>query len=123
MRCGRAILALVDAAGLGNARTLGGEDYTGFDCEMAVIPACQMAAQMPDQRLAALPVLKVVYRNASRIQEHGGREREVLRKVVPAPAGADAAALLAAERAVDAGAAEAAFASIFARKPELAYDA
>lgn len=122
LRGGTTIAMLVAAAALANARTFGGEDYTGYHCEMALMPACQMAAQMPEQRLAALPVLKVVYRNATRIQECGGRTREVLRRVAPA-AGADAAALLAAERAGDAGAAEAGFASIFARQPELAYDA
>jgi hypothetical protein len=42
-----------------------------------------MAGELPDAR-RALPVLKVLFRNASRIQEYGGPRREVLHPVAPA---------------------------------------
>src|SRR5262249_5231834 len=49
---------------------------------MAMSPAYQMALESPKDR-QALPVLKVLYRNASRIQEAGGRKNEVLKPVKP----------------------------------------
>ena len=45
---------------------------------MAMMPAWQMSKQLPTG-IAALPVLKVLYRNAERIQQHGGRKTEVLK--------------------------------------------
>src|SRR5262245_5299206 len=73
---------LVAAAALANARSFGGEDYVGFHTMMALAPAYHMAREMPaDQQ--ALPVFKVLYRNATRIQEHGGRKKEVLRPTTP----------------------------------------
>ena len=39
---------------------------------MALAPAYHMARELPEDR-RALPVLKVLYRNTNRIQEHGGR--------------------------------------------------
>jgi hypothetical protein len=74
---------LVAAAALANARSFGGEDYVGFHTMMALSPAYHMASEMPKGR-EALPVLKVLYRNAARIQATGGRKKEVLRTVTPA---------------------------------------
>jgi len=55
------------AAALANVRAFGGGDYTGYHAFMALIPAYQMAQRLNgDQRM--LPVLKVIYRNSSRIQ-------------------------------------------------------
>jgi hypothetical protein len=71
---------LVAAAALANARTFGGEDYTGYHAFMALVPAFQMAKELPAER-RALPVLKVLHRNARRIQELGGGKREVLHPV------------------------------------------
>ncbi len=122
LRAGTPLDTLVAAAALANARTFGGEDYTGYHCAMALIPARQMAAQMPDPKLAALPVLKVLQRNATRMRERGGREKEVLRKV-GAPTGSDAAAMLAAERAGDIGAAERSLAGIISNGAGAAFDA
>ena len=65
---------LVAAAALANARTFGGEDYIGFHTMMALAPAFHMAGELPEEQ-QALPVLKVLYRNANRIQESGGRSR------------------------------------------------
>ncbi len=77
---GTTLRSLVEAAALANARTFGGEDYVGFHTLMALAPALHMAAEMPE-KLRALPVLKVLYRNTKRIQEHGGRKSEVLHPV------------------------------------------
>jgi hypothetical protein len=71
---------LVAAAALANARTFGGEDYTGYHAFMALAPAIHMARELPTDH-QALPVLKVLYRNTNRIQEFGGKKREVLHPV------------------------------------------
>lgn len=88
MRNGATLRDVVAAAALANARTFGGEDYIGFHTMMAIAPAYYMAQELPEAR-RALPVLKVVFRNATRIQEQGGASREVLRPVAPSeiPAG------------------------------------
>src|SRR6516165_3990778 len=74
---------LVAAAALANARTYGGEDYTGFHNFMALMPSYQMARELPEAR-RPLPVLKVLYRNTRHMQEFGGREKDVLHPVAPA---------------------------------------
>lgn len=77
MNGGVSLTTLVSAAALANARTFGGEDYIGFHTFMALSPALQMSSLMPTGS-AALPVLKVLYRNSARIQDYGGRSSEVL---------------------------------------------
>ena len=130
LRSGTALDKLIAAAALANARTFGGEDYIGYHCEMALMPARFMASRMPDPRLAALPVLKVIHRNTTRIHEKGGREHEVLRRLPKAaPSAADPAPLLAAERKGDVAAAEAAFGGLVSQfvdvagRPELVFNA
>jgi hypothetical protein len=88
LRDGVSLREIVAAAALANARTFGGEDYIGFHTMMAIAPAYHMAQELPAAR-RALPVLKVLHRNATRIQEQGGATREVLRPVQAAalPAG------------------------------------
>ena len=88
IRKGTELKQLVAAAALTNARAFGGEDYVGFHTLMAIAPSMHMAGELPQNR-RALPVLKVLFRNASRIQEFGGPAREVLRPVQAAalPAG------------------------------------
>jgi hypothetical protein len=83
LRQGTPLRELVAAAALANARTFGGEDYVGFHTMMAIAPAYHMAAELPEAR-RALPVLKVLHRNASRIQAYGGPAREVLHPVAAA---------------------------------------
>ncbi|MGI9455949.1 MAG: hypothetical protein ACR2NU_05265 [Aeoliella sp.] len=61
---------LVSAAALANAETFGGQDYVGYHAEMALVPALEMADDLPLER-KPLPVLKVIYRNSSRIQKFG----------------------------------------------------
>lgn len=73
---------LVKAAALANARSFGGTDYVGFHTMMALAPALHMAEQMPAGK-RALPVFKVLHRNARRLQESGRTHAgaETMRKV------------------------------------------
>jgi hypothetical protein len=121
---GTELKRLVAAAALANARTFGGEDYVGFHTLMALAPAYHMARQMPEDR-RALPVLKVLYRNTNRIQEHGGRASEVLHPVRPGArsAGRDPGeALRDAVRRRDMDEAEGTFAAIAAGSPDEAFN-
>lgn len=63
LNAGTSLRELVGAAALANARACGGEDYVGFHTFMALAPALQMAGELPTGR-RALPVLKVLHRNA-----------------------------------------------------------
>lgn len=82
LKGGTPLRDLVAAAALANARAFGGEDYVGFHTLMAIAPAYHMSGELPEVR-RALPVLKVLFRNATRIQERGGTRNEVLRPVQP----------------------------------------
>ncbi len=79
-KSGTSLRDLVAAAALANARTFGGEDYIGFHTMMALAPAFQMSRELPSEH-SPLPVLKVLYRNSQRIQEHGGHKSEILHPV------------------------------------------
>ena len=68
---------LVAAAALANAETFGGQDYVGYHTEMALVPSLDMSRELPDAR-KALPVLKVIYRNAQQIQQVGGSKHKTL---------------------------------------------
>ena len=83
LKDGTELKEVVAAAALANARTLAGEDYVGYHAFMALAPAYQMAQELPREK-QALPVLKVVHRNARSIQEWGGQAKEVLHPVTPA---------------------------------------
>ena len=111
---GTELKRLVAAAALANARTFGGEDYVGFHTLMALSPAYRMSAELPEGE-RALPVLKVLYRNTSRIQEAGGRKNEVLKPVASSspPQGLGGGeALREAVRAKDMSRAEQTFAAL-----------
>ncbi len=82
LKSGEELKTLVAAGALSNARTFGGQDYVGFHTFMALAPAYRMSKELPTE-CQALPVLKVLHRNASRIQEFGGRKSELLHSVVP----------------------------------------
>jgi len=125
LRTGTSLRDLVAAAALANARTFGGEDYVGFHTMMALAPAYRMALELPLAR-QPLPVLKVLYRNTHRIQEHGGRKNEVLHAVAPEQLPADRPGgelLRDAVRGKDLAAAEATFAALARSGPDSAYDA
>jgi hypothetical protein len=124
LNTGTDLKQLVAAAALANARTFGGEDYVGFHTLMALAPAYHMARELPTVR-RALPVLKVLYRNTNRIQEHGGRASEVLHAVKPGvlSAGHDPGeALRDAVRRKDVNEAEGTFAAIAAVSPDEAFN-
>jgi hypothetical protein len=80
LRGGTDLRTLVAAGALANARTFGGQDYVGFHTFMALAPAYRMSNELPSP-LQPLPVLKVLYRNANRIQEFGGRSNEILHDI------------------------------------------
>ncbi len=77
LKSGTTLRDLVAAAALANSRAFGGEDYVGFHTLMALRPALAMAEDLPTEQ-AALPVLKVLYRNSQRIQQIGGGTRNVM---------------------------------------------
>ncbi len=114
LKAGTDLRSLVAAAALANARTFGGEDYTGFHSFMALLPSYQMAKELPEDR-RPLPVLKVLYRNTKRMQEFGGRGKEVLHPIDEASLpkdGVSGEAVRDAVRKGDKAAAEAAFAAM-----------
>jgi hypothetical protein len=83
-----------------------------------------MACELPEDR-RALPVIKVLYRNTNRIQEHGGRTSEVLRCIKPGAlsAGSESGeALRDAVRSKDMNEAERTFAAIAAGSPDDAFN-
>jgi hypothetical protein len=82
LKAGEDLRTLVAAGALSNARTFGGQDYIGFHTFMALAPAYRMSQELPTE-LQALPVLKVLHRNATRIEQFGGRASEILQQIVP----------------------------------------
>ncbi len=113
---GTDLRTLVAAGALANARTFGGEDYVGFHAAMALMPAYRMSQEMP-ARTGALPVLKVLYRNAGQIQKRGGRRHEKLRRVAAGPGD-----LRDAVRRRDMEGAERIFARLAQKKPAAYYN-
>ena len=81
LNAGTGLKTLVAAGALVNARSFGGQDYIGFHTMMALMPAWQIAQELPE-RERPMPILKVLYRNTARIQAAGGGER--LRTIEPA---------------------------------------
>jgi hypothetical protein len=91
---------------------------------MALAPALHIARELPAE-LQPLPVFKVLYRNTNRIQEHGGRQGEVLRAVTPGtPAGQplNGEVLREAVRRKDVNGAEQVFAGIGSRSMDEAFN-
>jgi hypothetical protein len=79
---GTDLKTLVSAAALANARAFGGEDYVGFHTLMALPPAFAMSGEEADAKAKPLAVLKVLYRNSSRLKEAGKEHADTLRPVV-----------------------------------------
>jgi hypothetical protein len=88
LRAGTPLSDVVAAAALANSRAFGGTNYNAYHALMAMMPSYAMAAQMPAP-LAALPVLKVVYRNASFIQHSDRAHDDALARVEPRAAEGD----------------------------------
>lgn len=115
---------LVGAAALANARAFGGEDYVGFHTFMSLHPAYRMALELPSER-RALPVLKVLYRNAARLHESGHHDSDVLHPVSSEGDGNDpalAATLREAVHNTDVAAAERTLAAAASASPEIAWN-
>ena len=127
LRGGMELNELVAAAALANARTFGGEDYVGFHTMMALHPSYMMSRELPREQ-QPLPVLKVLYRNSSRMQETGGHSNEVLKPVTPADSSAAQSggeALRAIARSNDPqrmAKADALFATLTKQSPDAAYN-
>jgi hypothetical protein len=83
LNAGLDLRTLTAAGAFANARTFGGENYFGFHTFMALVPAYSMAGELPKER-AALPLLKVLYRNAHYLETVGFRKNEVLKPMTPA---------------------------------------
>ena len=115
---------LVASAALANARTFGGENYLGFHVFMALKPAYDMAKELPTER-QALPVLKVLYRNATGMQAVGCKKGEKLTTVpVAESAGSDAAEKLRqATNKGDKATAERILAGLAKQSPDAAFNA
>lgn len=124
-RDGKKLEMLLTAAALANARTFGGEDYIGFHTMMALAPAFHMAKELPAER-RPLPILKVIYRNSSRMQAKGGSKNEVLRMVKPGDLPEEqhgGEVLVERMRRKDLAGAEQTFAALVKRSPEEAFNA
>ena len=113
---------LVAAGALANARTFGGQDYTGYHAFMALPPALEMAKEFPEAE-RALPVLKVLYRNSHRMQAHGGSKNEVLHPMPHTTVEFSGDALQAATRTADMAKAETTFAAMKSDSAKEAFDA
>jgi hypothetical protein len=82
LQAGRDLKTLTSAAALANVRAFAGQDYIGFHTFMALVPAFQMSSELTGKD-QALPVLKVLYRNTSRIQDAGANNKDALHQVSP----------------------------------------
>ena len=71
---------LVSAGALCNARAFGGHDYDGYHTFMAMAPAFAMAQALPEKE-HALPVLKVLHRNARTMGS--GPNRKPINRLAP----------------------------------------
>ncbi len=101
LRNGDDLKTLTAAAALTNARAFGGEDYTAFHTMMALAPAYQMAQELPEER-RPLPIFKVLYRNGTCLQGHGGAKgADTLRPLKPADLPADKSGADALSEAVE----------------------
>ena len=81
LQSGTDLRIVVAAAALANARAFGGHDYDGYHTFMALLPAYQMAQELPEAS-RALPVLKVLHRNSRFIQNAGAVDHDALHALV-----------------------------------------
>lgn len=110
------------AAALANGRAFAGEDYIGFHTLMALRPALTMAEELSSTQ-AALPVLKVLYRNSARIQEAGVNTSDALKPVAADSSTSDLALRIRdAVRMGDRETAERLLAGSAAASPKQAFD-
>ena len=74
---------LVAAGALVNAHAFGGHDYDGYHTFMALAPSFAMAQELPEKE-RALPVIKVLHRNARTMNSGPGKRPDRLGPVEPA---------------------------------------
>jgi hypothetical protein len=118
LRSGTSLADIVGAAALANARAYGGTNYNGYHALMAMMPSFEMAAQIPEP-YAALPVLKVLHRNARFLQESGRATEDALE---PLDGAAGEAGLVESVRSRDIPQAERSLAASQARSRARAYE-
>ena len=118
LRGGTPLADVVGAAALANARAYGGTNYNGYHTLMAMMPSFEMAAQMP-KPYGALPVLKVLHRNARFLQETGRAKEDALEPLAIAGRPAD---LVESVRARDLPQAEQSFAALEGQSAPQAYE-
>ena len=83
LRSGTPLADLVAAGALANARAHGGTNYNGYHALMALVPSYEMSTQLSGP-YAALPVLKVLHRNARFIQDVGRGHTDALEPLAAA---------------------------------------
>ena len=115
---GTSLSDIVAAGALANARAYGGTNYNGYHTLMAMMPSFEMAAQMPAP-YAALPVLKVMHRNARFFQDTGRATRDELEPIEDAPS---ENGLVESVRSRDLPRAEKSLAKLQGVSPERAYE-
>ncbi len=71
------------AGALCNAHAFGGHDYDGYHTFMALAPSFAMAQQLPEKE-RALPVIKVLHRNARTMHSGPGKHPDRLPAIEPA---------------------------------------
>ena len=121
LRSGTQLSDLVGAGALANARAYGGTNYNGYHALMAMMPSFEMSAKMPAP-YTALPVLKVLHRNARFFQATGRAHEDALEPLASngdSPADAN---LAQSVRARDVPKAEQSLAALEARSPARAYE-
>ncbi len=79
---------LVAAGALANAHAFGGHNYDGYHTFMALAPSFAMAQELPEKQ-RALPVFKVLHRNARTMGSGPGKHPDRLAEVKPAEIKAD----------------------------------
>jgi hypothetical protein len=118
LRSGTRLEDLVGAGALANARAYGGTNYNGYHTLMAMMPSYEMALALPAP-YSALPVLKVLHRNARFFQETGRAKTDALEPLAIADAHGD---LVQSIRSRDLPKAEQCLAAVDGRSPALAYE-
>lgn len=93
---GTELRSLVAAAALANVRAFGGQDYDGYHTFMALAPAFAMAQELPGKQ-GALPILKVLHRNARLMNSGPGRPADRLKPAEPAELKGESASKLLLE--------------------------
>ncbi len=119
LQSGTSLADLVGAAALANARGHGGTNYNGYHALMAMMPSYELSAQMP-KPYTALPVLKVIHRNARFLQESGHAKADALAPLEGKPTSTGLAESVRAQALAQA---ELSLAALESRSPMAAYEA